>query len=278
MAHARCSPTAAVAMSVAARPPSRQPDSGVLIAFVAWVAIMVAAFAFEARVRGKSWADSLRSWWVDPAVATFGFALAVAIYDSQELRAGHTTRDGITNKALVMYWVGIGIWVNIIPPPQGIPDGLPFESVYDVAYLLMEVVSGVAMYDFVFFFIHLAMHKFAKGPHKVHHSPGDLRAKDVLTHSLVDGALQVLTNVMVQRRAPWGTPKSRLARAVHNLVVTWMLTESHTCAASPCLARRWFRGVQRHRAHHMHHAPYYQQFFGYLDDFHSKCMLSVRGV
>jgi len=88
--------------------------------------------------------------------------------------------------------------------------------------------------------------------------------------------VQVLVNICVQRTNVWGSTKSRLARALHNVIVTWMLTESHTCAPAPRLARRCFLGVQRHRAHHAG-SPYYQQFFGYLDDARLACAALMAG-
>ena len=36
---------------------------------------------------------------------------------------------------------------------------------------------------------------------------------------------QVLVNVLVQRHCVWGSPKSRLARWIHNMIVTFLLTE-----------------------------------------------------
>ena len=42
--------------------------------------------------------------------------------------------------------------------------------------------------------------------------------------------VQVLTNIMVQRHTPWGTPKLTLARWLHNVLVTCMLVEARTTA------------------------------------------------
>merc|ERR1712217_783877 len=129
---------------------------------------------------------------------------------------------------------------------------------------------------------HWSMHEIEVlwSVHGTHHSiDKGLRARDVLLHSPVDGFAQVFVNIMVQRHTPWGMVKSRLARAIHNVVVTWMLTESHTISPSPRVARRWFSGVRRHRAHHLSGRPYFQQFFSYLDDariaFESKCECNI---
>ena len=91
-----------------------------------------------------------------------------------------------------------------------------------------------------------------------------LSAARVLDHSLLDGALQVGVNILVQQYSPWGGAKSRLARWAHNVIVTWLLTESHA-VAGPRIGRRWFAGVRDHHRHHRTGGRPYQQFFGYLD-------------
>lgn len=237
---------------------------------------------------GKAWTDALRSWWVDPAIATMSFAAAIAIFDRKERDIGYTEHGrrstwtmgpgfvatgsiSMLFVASASYWGGVLLWVQVVPPPSKIPDGVPAGAT-DLLYLLLEVSSGVWAYDLIFSFIHLAAHHFGLEFHEYHHTKKmDMRARDVLTHSPVDAILQVLVNILVQRHTPWGQAKSRLARALHNVVVTWMLTESHTASPTPSIARRFFVGVRRHRAHHLG-APYYQQFFGYLDDFRIKAL------
>ena len=273
--------------------------------------------------------------WIDPAIATLSFAFAIDLYDRRERKlCSCPSREGLSAWAGIAYWIGVATWAWLVPPPRGgIPDGTPVSAA-SAAYLVTEVAMGVVAYDALFFFVHWLMHARRLRMHKLHHSygaggEGAMRARDVLTHSPLDGSLQarrssttathplpspplappaappprrrhrhhhtrrgleaharalracvcvharagggwrrptqVLVNICVQRTNPWGSTKSRLARALHNVIVTWMLTESHTCAPSPRVGRRWFVGVRRHRAHHAG-SPYYQQFFGYLDD------------
>eukprot|EP00656_Telonema_subtile_P022077 TRINITY_DN23137_c0_g1_i1.p1 TRINITY_DN23137_c0_g1~~TRINITY_DN23137_c0_g1_i1.p1 ORF type:complete len:259 (+),score=21.68 TRINITY_DN23137_c0_g1_i1:148-924(+) len=239
-------------------------------------AIAVAA-AFELQ-RG-SWSDLLRAWWVDPAVATLSFSFWIDVYDREERHLLRPDpRGGATLiSAGVVYWVGVASWSSLVPQPGGgaLPDGVP-SSIPELGVLALEVASGVLMYDLIFFFVHWFMHAGVFKAHKRHHSLTDLRARDVLEHSVLDGSLQVLVNIFVQRHTPWGGVKSRLARAIHNVVVTWMLTESHTAAPTKRVWRRWFKGVQRHRSHHLETAPYYQQFFGYLDDARLGCLSSKQ--
>lgn len=183
----------------------------------------------------------------------------------------------------IAYWVGIYLWKMFIPPPSSfIPSGIP-NSLADLGYLLAEVVSGIILYDAIFFFIHWAMHTIPslKGLHHQHHRQqikGKVECRDTLRHSLWDGALQVGINILVQRSTPWGCVKSLLSRCLHNLIVIWMLVESHSASPYPNIWRRYCKGVRNHQWHHRYshqeqnmmdnhdcHCRY-QQFFGYLDD------------
>lgn len=230
-----------------------------------------------------------RAWWMEPLVASVSFAAAVHFYWYQERKRGLSregsfmdvmmkngdgafVRGDLTN-SLLAYWVGI-MSLRIVVPQQQLPDGIPV-NLNDVIYFIGEVVSGVILYDAIFFVLHWLMHnvRYLQRFHRRHHHTPPQRtveARDVLRHSMVDGTLQVLCNILVQQRNHMGQLKSRLARVVHNVVVTWMLTESHTASPDPNIFRRWFSGVRDHRSHHLgtmrkHHRESYQQFFGYLD-------------
>lgn len=220
-----------------------------------------------------------RAWWFDPLLATFSFAFFINWYWYEERRRGLASTEIVDHdigpifSSLFAYWIGIYILKSVVIAPGGgvLPDGIP-QDLEGFLYLSSEVVSGVLLYDAVFFFVHWAMHEIPvlKSWHARHHShPRPLEARDTLRHSIVDGSLQVLINICVQGYTPWGMVKSRLARAFHNLIVVWMLTESHTASPAPYIWRRWCVGVREHRLHHYgshgkHHR--HQQFFGYLDD------------
>ena len=227
----------------------------------------------------------LRAWWIDPLVATAGFGVAIHTYLRQERKLGlayYEPFPGVMTQSLSAYWIGIIIWKSFVAPPAAtLPDGIPTDC-GSLLYLMWEVASGIVLYDFFIFFWHKAVHEIPllRSVHRRHHNsprPGRLESRDVLRHSLVDGTVQVLINIFVQRRLLlWGPVKSRLARAIHNVAVTWMLTESHTASPEPRVFRRFgwvFRGVRDHRGHHLYHHRnsnakdfhQYQQFFGYLD-------------
>jgi sterol desaturase/sphingolipid hydroxylase (fatty acid hydroxylase superfamily) len=237
-----------------------------------------------------------RAWWVEPMLASLSFAVFIHMYWYEERKLG-LSRDnrlqdtlGVTTtgdlyNSLAAYWMGILI-LNMFVPKTELPDGVP-EDFLGTLYLLCEVVNGIFMYDALFFLAHWLMHEVSwlRQFHVRHHDArkDQLEARDVLQHSLIDGSLQVLCNILVQKWNPWGGNKSRLARALHNVVVTWMLTESHTASPVPFVWRRWCVGVREHRLHHFgslkgdSYSTYYhrhQQFFGYLDNF--RAMLTEK--
>ena len=118
----------------------------------------VAAVA-ESQARQVDWIAVLRAWWVDPAVATLGFASAILFFDHRERREGCGVRSswGVSHIALVYYWLFVYGWRQVIPPLSHIPDGLPTD-VSSAAYLALEVAYGLFAYDLIFFFVHWSMH------------------------------------------------------------------------------------------------------------------------
>lgn len=219
-----------------------------------------------------------RAWWFDPLTASLSFGFFIMWYWYEERKRGlsrdKTLNDGIgygqAFESLVSYWIGVYLFKCIISPPSPVlPDGIPCNA-SDIFYLFAEVSSGIVLYDAGMFFVHWAMHQVPclRRIHARHHEypEATLEARDTLRHSLLDGSLQVLVNICVQRTTPWGMTKSRLARALHNILVTWMLAESHTASPYPYIWRRWCIGVRQHRLHHLGSLERHQQFFGYLDD------------
>lgn len=270
----------------------------------------------------------VRTWWFEPAQVTLCFAIFInwywyherAIRVSSDVTFRSTvdwTTAGPLFQSGIAYWVGIYLWTSIVPPAAThIPDGVPANATHFL-YLSAEVVTGIVLYDAIFFVIHWAMHEIPclRYWHARHHEQQKMKnhhaatattttaapveSRDTLRHSLVDGSLQVLVNILVQRHAPWGAVKTRLARVLHNVLVIWMLTEAHSAAPTPCIWRSMFAGVRDHYQHHTTTARHvaavdpgrksgqagaaaataaageamssprllrYQQFFGYLDD------------
>ena len=253
-------------------------------------------------------------------------------------------KNGPSLQSFLSYWIGIYIWTRIVPPAsQHIPVGIP-QNLPDCVDLVLQVVLGVIYYDAIFFVLHWMMHEipFLRRFHARHHDyqviqrssgaddlnangtypygtaetkqrpatlPIMMECRQTLSHSLVDQTIQVLVNILVQRklwmpRRSRGSGritsmmmmtlviKSRLARVLHNIVVIWMLVESHSAAPQPYIWRRYFTGCREHYWHHTHmllldsttsnndnhkwqpqshnnnhnKRQRYQQFFGYLDE------------
>merc|ERR1711902_219710 len=123
-----------------------------------------------------------------------------------------------------------------------------------------DLTFGVFLYDFIFYWIHLALHKY-------HHEWNDtLRASETIRNSFIDGSMQVLTNIIVQDIGN----KHPLTRLAHNLVVIYLLVESHSGYDFPFFSHNicpWlFGGSVRHNIHHQRGDVYFHQFFKYLDD------------
>eukprot|EP00128_Syssomonas_multiformis_P004828 Colp12_sorted_trinity150504_noHs@5572 len=134
--------------------------------------------------------------------------------------------------------------------------------------LVGAVVMSIFLYDFFFFWIHLAMHKVKSLQflHRTHHTMKPLCVVEVLRHSIVDATLQIGTNILVLnllRLHP-------MARALHDIAVTYMLTEAHSNYNMPWMLHNivpgdLLGGSPRHEMHHRNGRMYFQQFFTYAD-------------
>ena len=172
---------------------------------------------------------------------------------------------------LVSYLVSIWLYQQVFhtnqPPPMLAPS---------FGVLVCEVFFGVFLYDLFFFPLHYAMHnsplKIVRGFHGYHHrhTNGAMNSIETVQNGYVDGGLQVLVNILVQHISPFGGPKHLLSRVIHNIIVTYMLTESHSGYNMPWMTHNiwpeFIAGTPRHDRHHHDGRVYYQQFFMYLDD------------
>eukprot|EP00808_Paulinella_micropora_P002803 g6740.t1 len=131
-----------------------------------------------------------------------------------------------------------------------------------------ELACGIWAYDFIFFWIHRAMHRYSLSFHQLHHSVRDVMPWHVANHDALDAFLQVFVNVLVQQYGPFGV-KHDLSRLLHNILITYMLVEIHTPVEAPFSLHRLcpalFGGSKFHLAHHRDGRYHHQQFFFYLD-------------
>jgi sterol desaturase/sphingolipid hydroxylase (fatty acid hydroxylase superfamily) len=174
------------------------------------------------------------------------------------------------------------------PPPHASPRPPVVHLLHPKAALLLEapsfgrlcgeVLTGIVLYDLAFYPLHYAMHNLPFKPlraiHGYHHRKGHtLNALETVQHSYADGFLQVVVNILVQQVSffPGAGDKHPLSRILHNIIVTYLLTESHSGYRDlPFMTHRlWpevFGGAERHEAHHHNGKVCYHQYFKYIDD------------
>lgn len=176
---------------------------------------------------------------------------------------------------LVIYLLLIRIYHWIIVKPT-----FSLESPTAIR-LLFQVLEGILYYDFIFFWIHLLMHKTPQYSwffqHQTHHNQVLLCANEVQHHSFVDGSLQVIVNIVIQNLSIYAyyysasKRKHFLSRLIHNVVITYMLTETHAgYNGFWCLHNLFPNIIGGARTHELHHTSFnnnkcYQPFFMYLD-------------
>lgn len=169
------------------------------------------------------------------------------------------------------YLAGIAVF-HLFKTPAVAPQGA-----ITAWRLACEVAFGIFAYDFLFSWLHYSMHRFfprSMHDHHQHHEvssfSGRVLAADTVNHGLLDFSLQVGANILVQNVGIFGGPKHKLARFLHNVIVTGLLVESHAGYDGFWSTHRLYPGIfggaLRHVEHHMKGKSYYQQFFCYLDD------------
>lgn len=113
--------------------------------------------------------------------------------------------------------------------------------------------------------LHGRHHKWARTETRAHNGV------ETVQNSYMDAGIQVAINILVQNLSPWGLGcKHPLSRVLHNLLVTYLLTEAHSGYDLPFQSHRVFPGIfggaPRHEEHHQSGDVCFHQFFVYLDD------------
>ncbi|XP_025111362.1 cholesterol 25-hydroxylase-like isoform X1 [Pomacea canaliculata] len=138
-----------------------------------------------------------------------------------------------------------------------------------VGQLFFQVIGSVLIYDAMFFFIHLMLHKHRKLYlllHERHH------VQDVM-HAHVTNQLSMgerVTLVLAANQALKILFSHPLSRAVFVPVFIWLLVDNHSGYDFPwglqhVVPGGLMGGARAHYAHHMHGTRHYQPFFTYLD-------------
>lgn len=265
---------------------------------------------------GLAWSSARDTWWLrhdsfEPWLATGAFAFWINCWRVVDLfcpalqrwRINSTSsevdlkgqgklefvlRPGFSNLAIVAYLLPLLVFDQLYPRRQ-LPLGCPTS-----AELVGGVCCSIFVYDFIFYWIHLALHKVPwlfRHVHSTHHRQVDLTSKETgeyarirchnlvtvvvserlrrattVHHSLLDGTLQVGANIVALKLLGLHP----LTRAVHNIVVTYLLTETHAGYDMPWMLHNVIPcgvlgGAPRHEAHHHCGSVHYHQFFTYLD-------------
>ena len=87
--------------------------------------------------------------------------------------------------------------------------------------LAVELVVGIVGYDAIFWCVHVALHRSERlyaAVHRRHHTHRCLEPGSTVSHSLLDGALQVGVNIAVQHLSPWGVGNKHPSLAITELV------------------------------------------------------------
>ena len=143
--------------------------------------------------------------YLEPWVATIAFFVWIAVYKTLEcggdvraaIRAQLEGDEKHVRIAGIGYFIGIYLFKQVAKPAE-INWSCP-----SLSFLLLETAVGVLAYDALFYGLHRLMHAFAYRLHARHHSSGTrVNAQEVLNQSVIDASLQVLTNILVQRRVP----------------------------------------------------------------------------
>lgn len=199
-----------------------------------------------------TWCDALvaggwrvmRAWWVvhldtfEPLVASLSFAIWIWLFrlvDTAVPRARSFRIDPRSApaagdwsafdghhllSALVAYLAPLAVF-DWLWPRRSLPIAPP-----TAVALIGGVVAALIVYDFLFFWLHVVLHKWpaVQYLHRPHHQQSVMRAAETLRLSFVDGALQVgcsIAALHLVRAHP-------MTRSLFNVVITYWLCEIHS--------------------------------------------------
>lgn len=145
---------------------------------------------------------------------------------------------------------------------------LPVESPNFIT-MCLHIAGSVVVFDALFFFLHLTLHKNAflyRHVHALHHRHGAMHAHVTNQLTVVErGAIVVAANYSLKLFSA-----HPLTRLVFVVVFLWLLVDNHTGYDLPWSPHRIapsgiMGGPAAHHAHHTNGGKHYQPFFTYLD-------------
>lgn len=131
------------------------------------------------------------------------------------------------------------------------------------------IAGGLLLYDLLFFFGHLAMHKVPflyRTIHKKHHVVQEVRACEIVRLSVPEEVLEVGFSIVALNLLS----VHPFARSIYNIIITFLLTELHCGFDFPWSPQNVVpfglaTGSRRHHFHHRVGKHYYQKFFCHVD-------------
>lgn len=185
-----------------------------------------------------------------------------------------------TTVPAVAYWGTIYLLFDQLGLGYYLFGAKPLFETPSFGRVALEVASGIFLYDLLFYPFHSSFHQLRvprwRRLHLRHHRFASEEtvahnAVETVQNSYADAGIQVAINILVQNLSPWGLAcKHPLSRLLHNLLVTYLLSESHSGYDLPFQSHRLFPavfgGAPRHEHHHQRGDVCFHQFFKYLDD------------
>ena len=135
--------------------------------------------------------------------------------------------------------------------------------------LVLQLATSIFIYDTVFFFFHLALHKLPhlSKIHSVHHKHGEINPQTTNQLDILERfGLILLANFSLNIIG-----SHVLTRTLFVPMFVWLLVDIHSgmdqeWGYDKLLPKGWAAGSKRHSAHHQYGQKYYEPFFNWWDD------------
>lgn len=135
--------------------------------------------------------------------------------------------------------------------------------------LVVQLVTSILIYDTVFFFFHLALHKlpFLNKIHSMHHKHGEINPQ--VTNQL--DIFERLGLILLANFSLNIIGSHVLTRTLFVPMFVWLLVDIHSgldqeWGYDKILPQGWAAGSKRHSQHHQYGTKYYEPFFNWWDN------------
>ena len=135
--------------------------------------------------------------------------------------------------------------------------------------LVLQLATSILIYDTLFFFFHLALHKvpMLSKIHSLHHKHGEI-------HPQITNQLDIAERLGLVLLANFSLNiigSHVLTRTLFVPMFVWLLVDIHSgldqeWGYDKILPKSWAAGSKRHSQHHQYGTKYYEPFFNWWDD------------